>query len=114
MSFLRIVRQGHPVDPSLFVDLGPSVGRRTFTRGAVYGGTLVVGGPRGRTVDQQRAAEEVTRNAEAARRYYERNRAEVLERQRARRAAAKPPCGKWIILARAECTRPVRHQGACA
>jgi hypothetical protein len=67
VSVLRICRPGHPVDPSLFVDLGPSVGRRTFTRGAVYGGTLVVGGPRGRTVDQQRAAEEVSRNAEAAR-----------------------------------------------
>jgi hypothetical protein len=89
MSVIRIVRQGHPVDPSLFVDLGPCVGRRTFTRGAVYGGALVVGGPRGRTVDQQRAAEEVNRNTEAARRYREANRAAIAERARARRAAKR-------------------------
>lgn len=42
MAHLRIVRYGHPVDPSQFVDLGPSVGRVTHTRGAIISGSPIV------------------------------------------------------------------------
>lgn len=38
MSALRIAAPGQPIR---HIDLGPSVGRRSFTRGAVYGGVLV-------------------------------------------------------------------------
>jgi hypothetical protein len=38
VSALRIAAPGQPIR---HIDLGPSVGRRSFTRGAVYGGVLV-------------------------------------------------------------------------
>lgn len=38
MSALRL---SVPGQPTILVDLGPSVGRRTHTRGAVMGGALV-------------------------------------------------------------------------
>ena len=42
MSALRIASPGQP---TRHIDLGPSVGRRSFTRGAVYGGVLVTAQP---------------------------------------------------------------------
>lgn len=41
MSAQRISVKG---EPTRHIDLGPAVGRRSFTRGMVYGGVLVVSG----------------------------------------------------------------------
>jgi hypothetical protein len=118
VSVLRFSRPG--IVGTTLVDLGPNVGRVQHTRGAITGGTIVVGGLRGRTVAQSEAAEKrangaaVSSNAAAARRYYERNKELILERQRAARAAERPPCRKWMIIARQECARSARHHGACS
>lgn len=99
MAFLRVVRQGHPINPDLFVDLGPSVGRRVHTRGAVFGGEMVTGQkPKPLPVKP-------TNGRDRARMKAYREAAKV----------AKPPvlCGRWMILARAECGRTKGHRDDC-
>lgn len=105
---MSVQRISVPGQPTTLIDLGPSVARRTFTRGMVYGGVMVVATP-ARKAPQ--TPEQIARGREIERRYYERNRERLLQEQRERRAV---PCGKWMILARVECARKARHAGSCA
>lgn len=98
----------------MLVDLGPAAGRRMFTRGMVYGGVMVVGQPRKRTVDQERAAQVIEAQKSAGRRYYAAHREEVRAKQKAAREAARPRCRKWMILSREECGRRAGHADTCA
>lgn len=103
MSFLRVVRQGQPIDPALFVDLGPATGRITHSRGMARDyGTLVV------------AESERTRSKRLQREAMARQRSLAVEPEPARPVRKGPPCGKWMILARTECARKSRHNGSCA
>jgi hypothetical protein len=97
MSALRISRPG--IAGTTLIDLGPDRPHRP--KGSVPGGVLVVGGRMQRTVDQARAAAIV------------KHRDEVRARQEAAREAARPKCGRWIIVSRAECARKPKHAGSC-
>ena len=97
----------------MLVDLGPAAGRRMFTRGMVYGGVMVVGQPRKRTVDQERAAQVIEAQKAAGRRYYAAHREEVRLRQNETRLANKPKCRKWMPIIREECGRRPGHRDSC-
>lgn len=101
MSFIRVVRYGQPVDPDLFVDLGPSVGRTSHTR--LQGGSRsliageLVSGESGNSA--QRAHAEAKKRRLAAKRA-----AEVDGRQSDRRILdAVVRCGSQSRAAEAEC-----------
>jgi len=42
MALIRIVRPGFPVDPDLFIDLGPDCRGRISNSGGIFGGPIVV------------------------------------------------------------------------
>lgn len=97
MSAIRI---SVPGQPTRFIDLGGSVGRRTMTRGPVYGGVLVVSQP---ALAKPPSPESLAKHKAANARYFEAK----------QRRKAVVPCGRWIILSRSECVRHPRHRGEC-
>lgn len=89
MSALRISRPGIP--GTTLIDLGPSVAR--LTHGGT-GGSLVTG--------QKPRPLPVAATTPERRKQMAEYRAKVAK-----------PCGRWIILARAECARNRQHKGSC-
>ena len=84
MSFIRIVRPYQPVDPSLFIDLGPSSGRAS-SRGGIRGwalaptiaGSFVTEAPKPERTPAQRE-----HDRELSRAWYATHKDEALEKQR--------------------------------
>lgn len=90
MSALRISRPGYPTE---LVVLEPAVGRITHTRGAVYGGTIVVGGKPSKAITTVSDA----RKAQMA----------------AYRSQAKVRCPKILRQIGEQCGRSAGHRDSC-
>jgi len=106
VSALRLSRPG---EPTQLVDLGPAVGRIIHSRGPVYGSVAVaVAPPR-----NHMTADEAERARAKDREYYARHKAEVRERQNARREANKPRCAKWMPILKVTCGRRPGHRDSC-
>lgn len=100
MSALRVSVPGQPVR---LIDLGPDAGRIRHTRGAVYGGVMVVAHqPKKPHV----STEQLERDREAGRRYYATHREEV----RARQNAARNRCGYLMPKLKETCGRRPGHR----
>ena len=95
MSALRIGRPGHP---TVLIDLGPGVGRASHARGSIHGGALVVAAP-----PKKREPAVMT----------PKRRAQVEAAHAGYKARIARPCGKWMILKRAECARTKGHTSDC-
>lgn len=111
MSALRINVPGQPVR---FIDQGPACGRVLHTRGPVapLGGMLVVSHTEKRPLTE--AQKEA--NREQVRAYNQRHHAELMEKQRQKRAADKArraSCGKWMPLVKEGCARTPGHRDSC-
>lgn len=101
VSAIRIAVKG---EPTRFVDLGPDSPHKPT--GSIPGGALVVAeSARARDLRLQRAAmamaREIAREASA-------------RAERELRASRRRSCGRWVILARAECGRKAGHGGPCS
>ena len=57
MALIRIVRPGFPVDPDLFIDLGPDCRGRISNSGGIFGGPIVVPSRQTKSVADSRFAQ---------------------------------------------------------